>query len=128
MFQIAAANSPAGIVALRSSTKKISKDVFITLVPSKAFGSRLLSPLLKGLPLLVFSRLIRIESRLKPFLSEFVVELPFFFIAEAIIGMRNIFEALFRLLIAWIEIGVPFPGQLAVDFLDLFLRRTLRDA
>ena len=64
--------------------------------------------------------------RLKGTMTELVIFLPEFGIAEDMIGFRDLLETALGLLIPWVQVGVMLASQSTIGFLDLFVRgRTL---
>jgi len=61
------------------------------------------------------------RSKLPPVVSETVVLRSFVRVAKHVVGFTNFFETLFRRRIAWIDVRVILPGELAVRRLDLLL-------
>jgi hypothetical protein len=64
--------------------------------------------------------------RLEGTMTELVIFLPEFGIAEDMISFRDLLETALGLLIPWVQVGVMLASQSTIGFLDFFVRgRTL---
>ena len=105
--------------ATGSCLEQVSKDIFIALVAAKILtGPRSKPLLLVGTPLFILPCLVRIKAGLQTLFPEFVIEFSLVFLAETLIGLGDILETGLRLLVAGVQIRVPFSGQLAIGLFD----------
>ena len=61
-------------------------------------------------------------------MSELVVALTFFRVAKYVVGLCNLLELLFGVLVPWVLVGVVLYRQFAEGFLDFFVRSCSLDA
>jgi len=61
-------------------------------------------------------------------MSKLIVFLAEFRGTEDVIGLRDLFETAFRLLVAGVEVGMIFAGQATIGFFDLLLRGAALDS
>src|SRR5262249_16355363 len=59
--------------------------------------------------------------------AELVVELPLLLVGENLVRERDLLEAVGRLGVVWIDVGMVLAGELAIRLADLVGRRRLRD-
>ena len=68
------------------------------------------------------------EARLGPVEAELVVARALFRVAQHLVGFVQLLEALLRLLVVGVQVGVAFLGQLAVRLFNVFGRGVLGNA
>src|SRR5258706_1844376 len=104
------------------STEKIAEIVHVELLRRAAGARRLLAPLL------VAARLLGVEPSGETGLAELVIKLALFFVAEDVVGNRQIFEFVFGFFVAGIYIGMIFARELAVSLTHVIFRCAAFDA
>ena len=103
------------------TAEKIAEVIHVKFVG--ATGALRLLP-----PLLIAPRLIGIKPGGQAGLAEFVIEFSFLFVAQDIVGDREILESVLGVFVARIDVGMIFARKLAVGLADVFVGSAALDA
>jgi hypothetical protein len=104
------------------AAEEIAEVVHVELLRAATGAGRLLAPLL------VAARLLGVETGGQTGLTEFVIEFAFFFVAQDVVGDRDILEFALGVLIAGVDIGMIFTREFSKRAFDLILTRRFRYA
>ena len=103
------------------AAKKIAEIVHVKFVGTTG-ALRLLAPLL------IAPRLIGIKPGGEAALAEFIIKFSFLFVAQNIVGNREILEFILGVFVARIDVGMIFARKLAVGLADIVVGSAALDA